>query len=380
MIHYLNNAGAGLMSDDTINTITNYLHLEKKIGAYQAAKSSKNEIDTFYKTVVSLINASSTDEIAFMDSASRAWNMLIYGLDINEGDKIITLSSEFGTNLITLFDKASKVNAKVKVISCANDGSFSMKSLEEYLKDGAKVIALSHVAAHGSIVNPVKEIGVLAKKYGATYIVDGCQALGQIAVDVQDIKCDAYLTTGRKWLCGPRGTAFLYVKSSSFFNATQLDLASADLILDNNRNVLTVKIISTARKFELWERSISNMLGFSSAIQQYMMKDKQAISEKIKVHADKLRLSISKNTNLNLIGKIKSTSGIVGFYLKNPIHEKNALDIFFKQSIEISTMSDWDCPLHFSKENGESIIFRLSPHYYTDDSTIETTINILDNL
>jgi cysteine desulfurase / selenocysteine lyase len=379
MKNYLNNAGAGIMSTKTYEVIINYLKLEREIGAYHAAAKSKTLSDNFYINAAKLINANSPSEIAYMDSASRGWNMIVYGTPLKKGDTILTLSSEFGTNLITLFNYAKLNDFKVCVIKCDINGSFLIEEIENKLKEGAKLIAISHAVAHGSIINPVEEIGKLAKKYGAYYIVDGCQTVGQIKVDVQSIQCDAYMTTGRKWLCGPRGTGFLYVKSSSQMRTTQLDLASADLIFDDNLNLIRIEVRNDAKQFELWEKSFANLLGLSSAIEECLESKIEVISVKIQELSNKLRFAASSNENIKLIGKTISLSGILGFYLDDYSKESYVQNEFDKFDLRISTMSDWDCPMHFPK-NGANKIFRLSPHFYTDNDTIEKACEIISKI
>ena len=141
--------------------------------------------------------------------------MALYGLPVGSGDEIVTLSSEFGTNLVSIFHFATRVGARVKVLHCTPSGSFDMSELQACLESGARLVAISHVSAHASIVNPVVEIGKMVAQHGALYLVDGCQAVGQMDIDVVKIGCDAYTATGRKWLRGPRGTGFLYVKDGS---------------------------------------------------------------------------------------------------------------------------------------------------------------------
>lgn len=378
MRKYLNNAGAGIMSSETFETIFKYLKLEMEIGAYHAATINKESVQEFYRNAAKLINVQDPDEIAFVDSSSRGWNLVVHGLTLNKGDRILTLSSEFGTNLITLFDKARQIHGEVSIIDCDETGTFSLEEFEKELKNGIKLIAISHAAAHGSIVNPVEEIGKLAKKYGTTYIVDGCQSVGQLEVNVNSIGCDAYVTTGRKWLCGPRGTGFLYVKRGTLFRSPQLDLSSADLILDKDYKVTGIEIRNDARQFELWERSVSNMLGLSVAMQRCIEYDINKISGTIQLFSNKIRHAVLSNDKLRLLGSAKSRSGITGFYVKKPELESLLIDRFEENQISISTMSNWDCPLHFPK-NGATKIFRLSPHYFSDISIIEDACFIIEN-
>lgn len=372
MKYYLNNCAAGLISQKTIDIMTEYLNKEKELGVLEAEVAFKDQIKSFYVNVAKLINADNISEIAFVDSATRAWNLALYGMNLKSGDEIVTLSSEFGTNLITTFDYASKRGAKLKIVNCNEEGDFSLDELENHLKKGARFIAISHVAAHGSIINPVEEIGRLAKKYDALYIIDGCQAVGHVPVDVKKINCDAYAATGRKWLCGPRGTGFLYVKSASPIGVTQFDLATSDLVLDENKAIIGIKVIEGAKKYELWEKNIANMLGLSNAIAESLNRTDFS---KISKSANIIREAISKNTNLKLVGKIKSNCGIVGFYLTNLKNEDDILSKFAEENIIISTKHSYVCPLGFPDD--ASVIFRVSPHYYTSDEAISKVCNVI---
>ncbi len=103
-VRYFNNAGAGLMSNLTFDVVVDHMKLEQKVGAYKAAIERKTEVDLFYNRAANLLNAKRADEIAYIDSASRGWNLVLYGLNISEEDTIVTLSSEYGTNLLTIYD------------------------------------------------------------------------------------------------------------------------------------------------------------------------------------------------------------------------------------------------------------------------------------
>lgn len=377
-MYYLNNAGAGLMKDTTLDAMVDYYKYEQNVGAYQAASDLKETISAFYRNTTKLINAESVEEIAFVDSASRGWNLAIYGVGLTQGDDIVTLSSEFGTNLITLYDLAFKTRASIHVIPCEIDGSFNIATIESILANstGKKLIAISHAAAQGSIVNPVVEIGKLAKKYGAIYVVDGCQSVGQMKVDVQEINCDALVATGRKWMCGPRGTGFLYIRKEADISPTQLDLASADLIIDENQCVTGLKIRSDAKRFEIWERNVASVIGLSVAIADILDMGIQNISDMLLQKAESIRQAILSNVKLQLVGKVHSLSGIVGFYAKDPNDEGIIREELKKASINTSVMSDYDCPLFFP-QTGITSIFRISPHCFTEDDAIQAVCNAI---
>ncbi|GMV22068.1 MAG: aminotransferase class V [Acidimicrobiia bacterium] len=378
MSHYLNNAGASLMSAATINAITDHLTLESQLGGYKAASMREAQTEQFYELAATLLSAPSPSCIAFMDSASRAWNSALYGLPLNRGDEIVTLSSEFGTNLVSIFHFASRVGAKVKILRCTASGSFDMSELQASLDAGARLVALSHVAAHASIVNPVEEIGALVARHGAFYLVDGCQAAGQIDIDVMKIGCDAYTATGRKWLRGPRGTGFLYVKDGSPIHPPYVDLASADLVFDAHGEPSGVTTTEDARRFELWERSIASMIGLKVALDEYLNLDRDEIHARMRDASRSIRQCITACDGLQLLGDEESESSVVGFYLLDFSREDALKQAFASADVQVSTMGDWDCPLHFPK-NGATTIFRLSPHYYTDAETVDLAIEIIQS-
>lgn len=376
---YFNNAGAGIMSESTFNVMIEHLKLEMNVGAYRAANINKEQVADFYAMSARLINAKSEEEIAFIDSASRGWNLVMYGLHITKDDIIVTLESEYGTNLLTIYDIAKHTGCSVKIVKCNADGSCNIDEVDGALASGGTVLAVSHVAAQGSIINPVYEFGRIAKKYGATYIVDGCQAIGQMRVDVQKIGCHAYMAAGRKWLRGPRGTGILYVRAGAPIYTPQIDLASADIVFNSEKRVLGIKIRKDAKQFELWEKNIASLLGLTNAIKEYLDYGIEKVSDELTIKANLIRESICGNSNLVLVGCKKASVGTASFYMSNSGKEERVKEIFESKGFIISCMCDWDCPLFFP-ESGVRYIFRLTPHYYTSDEDIKELCELLQTL
>lgn len=376
---YFNNAGAGIMSATTFNTVVDHMKLEMNIGAYKAAIARNENIMEFYSYSAKMLNANSKEEIAFIDNASRGWNLVLFGLDITKDDLIVTIESEYGTNLLTIYEVAKRTGCKVKIVKCNFDGSINIDEVENALANGGTVLAVSHVTAQGSIVNPVVELGKIAKKYGAIYIVDGCQAVGQIKVDVQQIDCHAYMTAGRKWLRGPRGTGILYVRANAPIRTPQIDLASADLAFGDDGNVVDVHIREDAKQFELWEKNIASLLGLTNAIKEYLNYGIDKAANEIISKADIIRNCICGNQNLVLVGSKKSASGIIGFYVCDADKENHVKNLFENNGFIISCMCDWDCPIFFPN-NGVNYIFRITPHYYTSNDDINELCKLIKAL
>lgn len=376
---YFNNAGAGIMSENTMDVIMGHMKLEMEVGAYKAAILRNASVIDFYSSSAKLLHANSKEEIAFIDSASRGWNLIMYGLHITKDDTIVTLESEYGTNLLTIYDIAKQTGCSVNIVKCNSDGSFNIDSVDNALANGGTVLAVSHVAAQGSILNPVVALGKIAKKYGATYIVDGCQAVGQLRVDVQEIDCHAYMLAGRKWLRGPRGTGILYVRADSPIRTPQIDLASAELVFNKGGKVVDVHIRKDAKQFELWEKSTALLLGLANAINEYMDYGVDRATDDIVSKATVIRECIASNPNLALVGSKDAPIGTAGFYVKNPAQENDVKALFENNGFIISYMCDWDCPIFFPK-NGVQYIFRLTPHYYTSDQDVDALCELIKSL
>lgn len=356
--NYLNSAGAAIMSDRTLEVIMDYLKLEQQIGGYEAMFASADEQALLYTRIQKLINAANVSEIAYTDGGSRGWNTLLNGLTYDNLDHYITLSSEYTTNIATLKILADKHSKTLHIIPCEIDGSFDLELLDQLASKGRSCIAISEATAQGSIVNPIVEIGNIAQKHNAIYIVDGTQSTGQIPIDVQAMQCHAFTATGRKWLRGPRGTGFLYIKNGAPFNSQILDGSSATVHILNND--IQVEIIKTARQFEMWERSIANMLGLSQAIKEYLDIDPKKVHDQILSYANQIRQAISTNNNLNLVGKLDSLSGIVGFIAIDEDTHHRVKTLFTENDITIGIMHEWSCPLFFRKKTEA---YRLAAHH-----------------
>ncbi|HEY8369459.1 MAG TPA: aminotransferase class V-fold PLP-dependent enzyme, partial [Thermodesulfobacteriota bacterium] len=270
VLHF-NNAGASLMPRPVLDAVVRHLELEARIGGYEAADQRQPQIDAVYASAARLVGASA-DEIALVESATRAWQMAFYSLPLRPGDRILTGMNEYGSNYIAFLQQARRTGCVVDVVPNDEHGRLSVDALERMLDERVRLVAVTHVPTNGGLVNPAADIGRVvrdarARGLDVLYLLDACQSVGQMPIDVAAIGCDMLSATGRKFLRAPRGTGFLYVRRD-------LIPRLEPFVLDDESAHWTARdryeVRPDARRFESFERSIAGILGLGAAIDYAM--------------------------------------------------------------------------------------------------------------
>lgn len=378
---HLNNSGASLPPNVVVDAVVSHVRTEEEMGPYEAAALSTERAAALYTAAATLIGCTE-QEIAFCDSASRAWNVLLYSLRLKKGDRILVSPLEFGSGLVALQHIAERSGATVEVLPADAEGRVLCNELYRTLSGKRPaLVAITHAAAHSGSVNPINEIGAMVKDIGAFYVVDACQSVGQMQVCVDESNCDALTATGRKWLRGPRGTGFLYVRKtvSESIDPITSDLVSADYSLEPYHDTRShLRIRSDARKFELWERNVAAAIGFGVAIEyllELISNYGEAIYERIVSLAQYTAERLREINHVDVWAPPRAQSGVVGFLPRD--HDAAALKAAcFKAGINISTMSKWDAPLDFERR-GASTVCRVAPHYFNDLGEIDRFVEVV---
>jgi selenocysteine lyase/cysteine desulfurase len=370
-VTHLNNAGAALMPRPVVDAVVDHLRLEAEIGGYEAAAAARDRVEQVYAAVADLLGAQ-PHEIALLESATRAWDLAFYAFDLRPGDRILTATAEYASNVIAFLQVAQRTGATVEVIPDDEHGQLSVEALEAMVDDRTRLIAITHVPTHGGLVNPAAEVGAVARRAGVPFLLDACQSVGQMPIDVRQLGCDLLTATGRKYLRAPRGTGLLYVSEQLVgqLEPPMLDLHSASWPAADR-----FEIRGDARRFETWEASYALRLGLGVAVDYALGLGLEAIEARIVPLAERLRSDLAALPGVTVHDQGRRRCGIVTFSDERQPAEEVAGRLA-EQRINVSVS-----PAEFARYDFEArglpTLVRASVHYYNTEDELDLLVTAL---
>lgn len=373
-VAHLNNAGSALPPDQVVDAVVGFLRREAEIGGYEAKAEASDTLEGVYDSVARLINAG-RDEIAFIENATRAWDMAFYAIDFRPGDRILTAQAEYASNAIAYLQRARSHGVIVEVVPDGPDGALSVDALRDMIDDRVRLIAVTHVPTQNGLVNPAAEIGAVARAAGILYLLDACQSVGQLPIDVAEIGCHLLSATGRKFLRGPRGTGFLYVDRTIMdqLEPPFLDLHAAEWTAPD-RYVMR----DDARRFETWETAYAGRIGLGVAVDYALDVGLPAIAARNAQLADRLRSGLSAVPGVTVHDRGSRKSAITTFTAEG-IGAERVRALLSEAAINVSvtgaSSAQYDLPRH-----GLDAVVRASPHYYNSEAEVDLLVTAMEDI
>ena len=364
VLHF-NNAGAALMPQPVLHATIAHLQLEALIGGYEAAAQAHDAVEHAYDAAAALLGCR-RDEIAMVENATRAWDMAFYAVPFGPGDRILTDVAEYASNYIAFLQVARKTGAVVEVIPNDDSGQLSVEALRRAIDERVKLIAITHIPTTGGLVNPAAAVGQVARETGVLYLLDACQSIGQLPIDVEAIGCDMLSATGRKYLRGPRGTGLLYVRQGILerLEPPFLDLHAAQWVARDR-----FEMRPDARRFENWETYYAGKIGLGVAIDYALQWGLEAIWARIKRLADDLRQQLNAIPGVTVRDEGVERCGIVAFTVAGSDADE-VQRLLAKRRINVSVSRVSSTRLDM-EARGLPDLVRASVHYYNTAEEID---------
>ncbi|MFE4544964.1 aminotransferase class V-fold PLP-dependent enzyme [Arthrobacter sp. NPDC056727] len=309
VVHF-NNAGSSLMPRPVVDTVVGHLRREEEIGGYEAAEEASGRLENVYSSVARLIGAR-PDEVALAENGSRAWAAAVYSLPFIPRGRLLIGRTEYAGNVLALRQLAERHDLEIVVLRDDEHGQVDVEHLQSELEHGnVAMVALTHVPMANGLVNPAAEVGKRCRAAGVMFVLDACQSVGQMPLDVQALGCDVLAGTGRKFLRGPRGTAFLYVRAAVL---EQLKPPMLDGHSASPAGASGFEIRSDARRFESWESSAAGRLGLGRAADYALALGLDAVQERVAGLAELLRTELAAVPGVTVHDGGITRCGIVTF-------------------------------------------------------------------
>lgn len=369
-VNHLNNAGAGLMPDPVYRTIVEHLELESHIGGYEAADKRRDEIAAVYRSVGRLIGADARN-IALTENATASFIQALSAIAFKPGDVILTTRNDYASNQIMYLSLASRFGIELVRAPDHPSGGVDVSAVEELVhRRRPKLVAVTHIPTSSGLVQSVADIGAICRKRDTLYLVDACQSVGQMPLDVEHIGCDFLSATARKFLRGPRGLGFLYISDRALDAGLEPlfpDLYGADWIEAD-----VFQPLPDARRFENWEFPFALVLGLGRAADYALDLGLEPIRHRSWALAASARDGLAEIDGVRVLDRGSEPCAIVTIATEGQdpaslVHSLRAQGINTSLSMRDYAILDFD-------DQGVEAAVRISPHYYNTEEEIEAVV------
>lgn len=365
---HLNSAGSSLPPQEVIDTQIRYLEEEAVSGGYETSDGHAELVESVYGSIADLIGAQ-PDEIALTSNATESWQLAFHSVTLGLGDRILTGEASYASNYIGYLHAARRSGAVVDVVPSDENGEIDMGALESMIDGRVKLIGLTHVPTNGGLVNPAAAVGTVANRHGIPYLLDACQSVGQLSIDVDHIGCDFLSATGRKFLRGPRGTGFLFARRAILAQTEPpfLDLHGAEWT-----DLDSFLMRADARRYESWEFNYASVLGLGAAARYAMNIGMSAIEARVRDLGARLRMALLEIPGVEVHDLGSDPCGIVTFS-----HPETQAAVISARLADERVNTSYTTPsatLVDATNRRLPDMVRVSPHYFNNDDDLELVV------
>ncbi|HEV7906931.1 MAG TPA: aminotransferase class V-fold PLP-dependent enzyme [Pseudonocardiaceae bacterium] len=366
---FLDSAGSSLAPTPVMDEVIGHLRREAEVGGYVAAGERADDLQAGYGVLARLLGCE-PEEIAFTDSATRAWLSAFDAVPLGEGDRILVTEVEYAGNAVALLRRAQEAGATVEPVPSDAAGQVDVTALRDLLDERVKLVSLVHVPTNSGLVNPVRDVADAAHEVGALVLLDACQSVGQFPVNARELDVDLLSCTGRKWLRGPRGTGVLVVRREIMH---RLRPRLVDLHSGRWEGPQKFALREDARVFEIWEHSVADRLGLIAAARYALDLGLDAIADEIADRAQRLRAGLAEIPGATVRDQGVRRCGIVTFTIDG-VAAAEVKERLGDKGITVSTSGASSTLLDMTRRGLDAVV-RASPHYFVSPRQIERALD-----
>ncbi len=374
--NHLNNAGAALMPTTVIRAIHDHVDLESQIGGYEAADAKEVAVDEVYRSIASLISADERN-MAIVANATAGFIQSLTSFDMARDDVIVTTKADYTSYQIQYLSLARRLGVRVVYAEEHPDGGVDPQSVREIIaRERPRLVHVSWIPTHSGMVQDVEGVGEVCEELEVPYLVDACQAVGQIPIDVTRLNCDYLSVTARKFLRGPRGIGFMYASDRALARGDHplfVDMRGAKWVQPDQ-----YELAPDAKRWEDWEFPYALVLGLGAAAEYALSVGIETARARSMALATLLRRRLAEVDGVKLLDRGSDLCAIVTAEIRG-WSAGNLAGKLRKQRINTSATLRWYGLKAFEGTNMQSAL-RVSPHYYNTEEEVEAAVTAIANL
>jgi selenocysteine lyase/cysteine desulfurase len=373
---HLNNAGAALVPSPVRDAIDAHLDLEDRLGGYEAAEDQAAQLHAAYDSVARLLGARARN-IAVVQNSTVAYAQAISAFDFEPGDLVLTSRSDYASNQIMFLSLARRRGVEVVRAPDAAEGGVDPDAVRRLVsRRRPALVALTWVPTNSGLVQPVEAVGRICQEAGVPYLVDGCQVVGQMPIDVQRLGCDYLAAAARKFLRGPRGIGFLYVSDQ------RLEAGAHPLLVDMHGATWVeadaFELTPDARRFESWEFAYALVLGLGAASAYALDVGVENARDRARELAAYARTRLAMLPEVRVLDRGPELCAIVTAAVAGRDTKEIKLALRAR-GINTSSPEREDAVIDMDEKQASSAL-RISPHYYNTKEEVDLAIDALEEI
>jgi selenocysteine lyase/cysteine desulfurase len=315
--------------------------------------------------------------VAVVGSATAGFIQALSSFDFVRGDVIVTTRCDYTSNQIQYLALAKRLGVEVLHAADLPEGGVDPESVRGIVRARpVRLVAVSWIPTNSGLVQDVESVGEVCEAAGVPYVVDACQAVGQIPIDVARLRCDYLSATARKFMRGPRGIGFMYASDRA------LERGDHPLLVDMRgarwTSATTYEVAATARRYEDWEFPYALVLGQAAAARYALDVGIDVAQSRAWSLAATLRDALGSMPGVRVLDRGATRCAIVTIEAQG----RDATDVVQAMTARrinvVPSLREFG--IYDFEQKGVQTAVRLSPHYYNTEAEIAEAVDALGEI
>ena len=364
------------MPGPVIDAIADHVRLEAEIGGYEAADKRADEVARGYDRLAELVGAK-RENIAVVANATAGFIQALSSFDFHAGDVIVTTRCDYTSNQIQYLALRRRLGVEIVHADDLAEGGVDVDSVRQIVRvKRPRLVAVSWIPTNSGLVQDVEAVGAVCEEAGVPYIVDACQAVGQIPIDVARLKCDYLSATARKFMRGPRGVGFMYASDRALARGDHplfVDMRGARWVAAG-----TYEVASTAQRYEDWEFPYALVLGQGAAARYALDVGVETARARAWSLAARLRDALGGLPGIHVLDRGATRCAIVTMTAEGRDADSIVRSLEERRINTVSSHREYG--IYDFDAKGVETAVRLSPHYYNTEAEVDDAVLALGEI